>query len=243
MADAPRVISFGCLGTLVDRDRGLDDALREHLGVEAEPQRVALIGAQRDAEWELIEGLETWRPFREILRDSLVVAGRRFGVPIAQARAEAVAATVGAWPLFDDVPGALAELAPRAPLALLPELEGPDLGRVLERLPVSFAHVVPAERVEAFRPEPDPWMALLHEMQLDEEELLHVASDVSEELFTTTDLGIPSVFINRAGGAPAEDVAYRFELSSMKALPARLYGSRTRRGSRGRPRGRRGKDR
>jgi 2-haloacid dehalogenase/putative hydrolase of the HAD superfamily len=232
-----RLVSFDVLGTLVDDAAGLAGALVAHAGVAGGAQAERLVALVADAEWELLEALEDFRPHREILAESVVLAGRRAGHPIGAGAAERVAGGAGEWPLVEGAADALARLAERHRLALVANLGRADVERVIARLGVPVLHAVTSDDVASFKPEPDHFLALMHELELDEDELLHVSSRSEFDLETTTDLGIPSAYVDRRGEPLPEEVEAVLRAPSLGALAGRLCGRRTRRGTRGRPRG------
>ena len=222
----PRVLSFDVLGTLVDWDRGLADALRRHARIEHPGLIETLLEERLDAEWDLLEELEEFRPYREIVAESLLAAARASGTILGPAQAEAVAATVGDWPPFPDAGPALAQLAERFPLALVSNADRDDLERLAEGLGAPFRHLVAAGDVQAFKPEPDHLLALLHELELEEEELLHVSAWPEYDLGVAQDLLVPAAYVNRRGEPLPEEVEVAFEVASMEALARRLLRPR-----------------
>lgn len=228
----PKLISFDCFGTLVDWQRGLEDALREHAGIANASQARRIFMARIDAEWELIEELEEFRPYRAILAESLVVAARREGTMLGSGQAERVAATITEWPPFDDVKEYLPKLALHLPLAVVSNCDRADLDRVLARLGAPFAHSISADHVMAYKPEPDHLLALLHETELDEEEVLHVSAHADYDLATAQDIGVPAVYLDRRREALPDDIDVALRVDSLEALFRRLTGRTRRRSAR-----------
>ncbi len=230
MSDRPRrVIAFGVLDTLADLDGMLDAALRDEADLEHEAQRRRLIAAREAAERDLIEALEDWRPYREIFAESLAQAARRVGTPIGPATIARITGRLGALPVHPDAAAALPGLARLGEFALAGSLDPDDLAALAGRLPAAPAHVVGAAVVGAYPPEPDLLLALLHEMELDEDELLFVSARCERELFTAQDLGIEAAFIDRARQGVPEDLEVRWHVPSLDALFRRLSGRRRRR--------------
>ena len=222
----PEVISFDCCGTLFDAESGLAQALHDEAGIESPEQIGRLLEARVEAEWQIVEELEDFVPYREVLATSVVRAGGRAGWPIGEAVAARIAAGMGAWPLFEDVKGALDSLGARAKLALVSNAERRDVERWVEALGAPVAHVVCAEDVGAYLPDQDHLLALLHELVIDEEELLHVSANYEDDLQTAQDLGVPSGYLNRRAESLPEEVEVTLEVRSMSELSKKLGRSR-----------------
>ncbi len=221
MAPRPRpaVLSCGVFGTLVDRDAGLAQALAAHAGIAHAAQQQAIVEAWHDAAWELADELEEFRPYDELLEEALVRAAARSGALLARTAARAAVATAGEWPLFPDAGPALARFAAeRQPLALVSNYPRAAVERVAARLNVTPRRIVTAVDVEAYKPEPDLLLALLHELEMDEDQLLHVAAIPEFDLFTAEDLGVPAAFVDRAGEGLPEDLAVTWRGPGLDAL-------------------------
>lgn len=227
---APKVISFDLLGTLVDWDTGLDDALRVEGGIASAEQRRRLAAARLDAEWEIFENLEEFRAYRAIFAESVLAAARREGSMLGPSQAERIAATLPHWPPFGDVLDVLPKLARVAPLAIVSNCDRADLDVLIESLGAPIAHSISADRVEAYKPEPDHLLALLHEMEIDEEDLLHVSAFADYDLATAQDIGVAAAYLDRRGEPLPDDIEVALRVDSLDALFRRLTG-RTRRRS------------
>ena len=226
-----KVLALDLVGTLFDRDRGLAGALAREAGIEGLPA-VGLLAARAEAEDEIRVELEEFRPYREILAESLLRAGRETGVALPPAAAARIAATIGEWPLHPDVPAALPRLASRWRLAAITDADEEDLATLLARLPAPVEHAVSAERVGCFRPEPDPLLALMHEMIVDEHEVLVVSTWPALDLEPAAALGIPAAWVDRYGVPLPDDVPVLHRAPDLGRLADRLLGGHSRRGGR-----------
>lgn len=198
-----KVLSFDCYGTLIDWEGGLARAAKQEMDLD-DPS--LLIEARAEAEWEILEQLESFVPYRQIVSQSLLEAAQRTELSLEPSQAEAIASSVGRWPPFEDSVEALSRLARRFQLAIASNVDRMDLDGSLALLKAPFARCVTAEDVKCYKPEPDHLMALLHELELDEPEILHVSAYPHYDLMTATDLGIPVAFVNRHGLPLPEDL-------------------------------------
>lgn len=235
LAVRPEILAFDVLGTLVDREAGLSKALAEVLGVRDAALLRRLVLEQGNAVWNLVTELEEFRPYRQVTAESLLQAAAAVGEPVEEAQAEAIAGSLPEWPLFPEVVESLALLGEGRTLALLSNLDAGDLSRVAERLGVPGAHQISADRVGCYKPEPDHLLALMHELEADEEAILVVSSHGDYDLLTANGLGIPAAYVDRRGEALPEEVEAALEVPDLARLARRLNGPR-RKAGRSRPR-------
>lgn len=220
------ILSFGVFGTLVDRDAGLARGLAEHGAVAQPAQQAAIVSAFHDALWELADEVTEFRPYRALCEEALARAAARSGALLARKAAARIAESAGDWPLFPDAAPALRRLAERWPVALVSSYERADVVRVAGRLGVTPRRIVTAAYVEAYKPEPDLLLALLHELELDEYRLLHVGGVPEFDLFTAEDLGVPAAYVDRGGEGLPEDLSVAWHGPSLDALASFLTAPR-----------------
>ncbi len=232
MFDTPidtKVLVFDLHGTLVDRDRGLREALAREAGI-GEDSAATLVAALDAAEDGILPELEEFRPCREVLAGSLVRAAEHVGLDLPPARAAVVAAGMPDWPLVPGVAGPLARLSGRYRLAAIANADGDDLSRTLARMPVPFEHAVAADRVGCYLPEPDHLLALLHEMVVDEHEVLVVSGGPGRAILPAAALGIPAARVDPGDGPPPEDLPVLHRVKTLAELADRLVRERRRGG-------------
>lgn len=213
-----RVASFDLLGTIVDWERGLAGALRELAGVADPGQAGRLVAARADAEWELLESLEAYRPYREVFAESTRIAASRTGGALDAETARRIAETLPEWPFFVDALPALERIAGRLPVAIATNADRPEWERLAARFPFEIAHAVTSTDVEEYKPEADHLLALLHEMALDEEELLHASAFPEYDLVTAEDLGILRAYVDRYGEPLPDEVSVQVVVKDLAGL-------------------------
>ncbi|MDQ7008179.1 MAG: hypothetical protein Q9Q40_13210 [Acidobacteriota bacterium] len=221
-----RVISLAVLGTLVDDRSGLARGL-EAQGLAPDAAR-ALGGAALDRMGPLIEELEAFVPWEVLLVRALRLAAGERGLQLDESTARAAVSRMADWPLFDDVVPALASLAPAYRLALVSNLDQRRLEVLARRLDVGPLHLVGADRVGCFLPEPDHLMALIHELEVDEDRVLQVSARPMEDLLPAEGLGVAHAWVHRSDERGPGEVEIQIEAADLAALARRL----TRRGRR-----------
>jgi 2-haloalkanoic acid dehalogenase type II len=236
MANKIRCITFDCYGTLIDWRRGIEGALLAQPALAFNrPLVTDLIAVREEIEHGLIvsgaelpdedgpeERFETpdYRPYREILAESLFLAAERLGAPLTDDAAEKAAATMPRWKPFADTRAALEEIRKLAPIAILSNVEEEVIRESIAAIGVPFDLVITAERVESYKPAPDHWYAIMHELEADEEEIFHLAASPFHDLETASLLGIRSGFINRGKVPLLPEATPSFEVPDLaSAVP------------------------
>lgn len=210
-----RCVTFDCYGTLIDWESGITRALLAIPALGRDPERVRKIVVRRE---EIERGLlvsapdlpeedspaerfesPSYRPYRDILAESIGLACGEQGIDVSAGEASIAAATMPDWPPFEDTRAALEAIRERFAIGILSNVEDEVIEATIARIGVPFDLVVTAEKVQSYKPSPDHWYAAMHEMTLDEDEILHLAASPFHDLETATLLGIPCGYVNRGG--------------------------------------------
>jgi 2-haloacid dehalogenase len=195
-------LTFDCYGTLVDWERGILAALRPLLRAHGAG------GAEDDALLERFAALEAeaergaFRRYREVLRQVARGFGRAGGFVPGADEVEAFAASVGAWPPFPDTVEALGVLAGRYRLAIVSNVDDDLFAATAARLGVTFAEVVTAQQVGAYKPARAHFDEVLGRLDLPRDRVLHVAQSLYHDVAPATALGFTCVWVNRRAGRP-----------------------------------------
>ena len=192
-ADDYDALTFDCYGTLIDWGAGLVNHLQPLL-------------LDRDAhviDDFLLEFFADVEPviqadgvlYADVLREVLRRLGSRLGFTPDDAVLDAFAASVADWPAFPDTVPALERLAEHFDLVVVSNVDNALFAGSAERLGVDFKHVVTAEDVGAYKPDPRMFDRARH--VLGDARILHVAQSVYHDIEPATALGLPTVWIRR----------------------------------------------
>jgi 2-haloacid dehalogenase len=211
-----RWATFDCYGTLIDWNRGIRQELAR-LWPEADPSFLL----ERYHEIEPRVELEGSLPYRDVLRQALVLLAESEGLVLPPEDEHSLAELLPRWPVFPEVPAALAELRERGwRLAVLSNTDPDLLEASLTAIGVAVDVTVTAAEAGSYKPADGHWRRFFADTAADGERHVHVAASPFHDLAPAAELGIRAVWINRLGEESA--LARAAELPDLAGLPATL---------------------
>lgn len=112
----PKYITFDCYGTLTNFQ--MAEAARDLYGEELDEPRMAEF-IKNFAAYRLDEILGDWKPYAEVVHNSLERTCKRNGVTFRDEAARMIYERVPTWGPHSDVPAGLAKVAKEIPLVIL----------------------------------------------------------------------------------------------------------------------------
>lgn len=162
--------------------------------------------------------LEGSLPYREVLRQSLVLLAESEGLDLPADEGNALADSLPEWPVFPEVPGSLAELRERGwHLVPLSNTDPELLAASMEAIGVPFDGSVVAGEIGSYKPAHGHWRTFYERFDADPDRHVHVAASLFHDIAPARELGIPAVWINRL--AETSDLPRRAELADLSRLP------------------------
>jgi 2-haloacid dehalogenase len=209
-----RWLTFDCYGTIADWNACMNRALGPVAGGNTAP----LLAAYHRAE-AVVEAWPHWRPYRDVLAESLRLAARRTGITVT---AEQESALADAWPsmeIFGDAAEALAALqAAGWRLAILTNCDDDLFASTAAKLPVPFDLVVTAQQVRSYKPDLGHFRAFAGQTGATPANWIHVANSWVHDIAPAARMGLRSVWVDRDHtGHPAKFAERR--VTTMRRLP------------------------
>jgi 2-haloacid dehalogenase len=201
---AERWATFDCYGTLVDWNSGIRRELERLFGVARADELLARYHAIEPE----VQAARPGSSYRQVLTEALERLADEAGLSLPEGETNAFARSLPSWPVFEDVPHALAEARDRGwHLAVLSNTDRDLINASMVAIGVLFDHAVVAGEIGSYKPAPRHWEVFRDETRADPSRHVHVAQSLYHDVAPATELGIPCVWINRLGepsdGRPA----------------------------------------
>ena len=208
-----RWATFDCYGTLVDWEGGIGAEL-----ARIWPDEDADTLRERYHEIEPRVQLEGSLPYREVLRQALVLLAESEGLDLPLGEEAALGDSLPGWPVFPEVPGALAELRERGwKLVPLSNTDPDLLDASMQAIGVPFDGAVVAGEIGSYKPAPGHWKVFYERFGAEPHRHVHVAASLFHDIAPADELGITAVWINRLD--ETSDLPRAAELPDLERLP------------------------
>jgi 2-haloacid dehalogenase len=215
----PKFISFDCYGTLIDFDMG--PTARRLFEDRVPPGRMpAFLDSFRY--YRLDEVLGEWKPFFDVIANSVQRACRAHGVEYRDSDAAMLYAAVPTWQPHPHVVETLQAIAPHVPLVILSNSMVDLIPHSVAHIEAPFHAVYTAEEARAYKPRAQIFEYMFDRLGCGPDQMMHVSSSFRYDLMTAADLGfMAKAFIDR-GHEPACDGYGVDRLTDIRQLPGLL---------------------
>lgn len=195
------IVTFDCYGTLVDWESGIGAAFSAAAaadGVRLDREEVL----RAHAEIESMVQSESFRSYREVLRETARRMAIRLGWRLDDAVAGFLPESLPRWKIFEDTNPALERLrAAGYRLGILSNVDDDLLARTLEQFRPRFDLLVTAQQVGSYKPAHGHFTTALE--RIGDGCWLHAAQSYYHDVEPAVSLGIPVVWVNRKGEKPS----------------------------------------
>ena len=191
-----RWATFDCYGTLVDWNAGIGAELGRLFG---SPDSGQLLARYHAIEPRVQREHPRWS-YRDVMAAVLAELASESGVALPSGERDALGRSLPGWPVFAEVPGALAEARERGwKLAALSNTDRDLIDASLAAIGVPFEQAIVASEVGSYKPAHGHWRAFYAATGADKSRHVHVAQSYFHDIVPANDLGIRSIWINRLG--------------------------------------------
>jgi 2-haloacid dehalogenase len=219
MAIRPQFISFDCYGTLINFEMGpaANRLFKDRVPADRMPAFLDSFRAYR-----LDEVLGAWKPFFDVVENSIQRACKAHGVPYRPSDALALYDAIPTWQPHPNVVEVLQAIAPHVPLVLLSNSMVDLIPASVEHLKAKFHAVCTAEEAGAYKPRMQAFEHMFDRLGCGPDRVVHVSSSFRYDLMTASDLGfMAKAFIDR-GHEPALEGHGVNRLTDVRQLPGLL---------------------
>jgi 2-haloacid dehalogenase len=188
-----RWATFDCYGTLVDWNGGIHAQLERLFGVERAGELLVRYH-------ELEPEIQTSNPgisYREVLTIALERLAAEEGLTLPEGETSALARSLPSWPVFDDVRPGLEEARRRGwHLAILSNTDRDLIDASMVEIGIAFHPVIVASEIGSYKPGKRHW-EVFREQLGENNRHVHVAQSLFHDIEPASELGIPTIWINR----------------------------------------------
>lgn len=191
----PKVVTFDMNGTLIKF--AINDAIREVLG-DRLPVQVADKYLKACKAYRIDECMGDYKPFDQIVADSMERASRRVGLNHREDDARAVYEVIPTWGPYPGVTEALNRLAERFPLVIITNSDTVHARRLADNLRAPFKVVISAQEMGVYKPRLAAFEYLFDKLGVTPGELVHVSASPMYDLRSAAAMGIENkVYVDR----------------------------------------------
>jgi len=220
----PKAITFDCYGTLIDWEGEIQQFFARRLaakGVEGIDTKAL------QAQWEEIQFhyiQQQYRPYRQVLGDTMKMAFDQFHLPYDETDVEAFAASMGQWKPFPDTRDAIIDLQKFLKVVLITNTDDAIIAETERTIGVKFDDIITAEQAGAYKPSHKVFLLARERLGLPVQDIWHAGFGFKYDVVPASELGYTTVWVNRQGLARPLDVRETFLVGDMRTLAYLVRG-------------------
>ena len=224
MVTLPKAITFDCYGTLIDWENAIQQFFAESLDSKAigyvDPRTL-------QEEWEEIQFRyiqEQYRPYRQVLHDTMKMVFDKFHIPTDEEEVEEFADSMGLWQPFPDTKDALIELQKYVKVVLITNTDDTIIQETQRTIGVTFDDIITAEQAGAYKPNHEGFLLARKRLGLKVSEIWHTGFGFKYDIVPAKKLGYTTVWVNRQRLARPGRVKETFLVGDMRTLAYLVKG-------------------
>ena len=224
MITLPKAITFDCYGTLIDWESAIQQFFAQRLAAH-NIKHVDVQTLQR--RWEEIQFVsiqERYRPYREVLHDTMHMALDTSQIPYAEQDLDEFANSMGRWQPFPDTKEAIIELQKLTKTVLLTNTDNDIIAETEGTIGVKFDDIITAQQAGAYKPSHKGFILARERLGLPISGIWHAGFGFKYDIVPATELGYTTVWVNRQGEARPVDVRETFLVGDMRTLALLIRG-------------------
>src|SRR6266571_1180643 len=218
MLTLPKAITFDCYGTLIYCESAIQQFFAQSLASkgfrDVDPLTL-------QAEWEEIQFnyiQEQYRPYRQVLLDTLRMAFDSYQIPTDNEECDKFANSMGYWKPFPDTRDAILELQKLIKVVLITNTDDRIIAETERTIGVKFDEIITAEQARAYKPSHKGFLLARERLGLDVSEIWHAGFGFKYDIVPAKKLGYTTVWVNRQGLGRPGRVKETFLVGDLRTL-------------------------
>ena len=223
----PKAITFDCYGTLIDWEGEIQRFFKQRLAAKS-VEGVDTRALQRY--WEEIQFSyiqQQYRPYRQVLRDTMRMAFESFHLPYDESDVEEFAQSMGKWKPFPDTKAAILALQQFTKVVLITNTDDAIIRETEQTIGVTFDEIITAQQAGVYKPGHKGFHLARERLGLTVPEIWHAGFGFKYDVVPATELGYTTVWVNRQGEARPVDIKETFLVGDMRTLAYLIKGIAT----------------
>lgn len=220
----PKAITFDNYGTITDWEGEIASFFGKILAREGLPNANA---REVQRYWEVRQFdyiQEQYRPYRQILKDTLPMAFRHFGYTFTEQDCEDFSNSMGFWKPFPDSKEALEELKKYTKIVLITNTDNDIIAQTNKMTGVEYDDIITAEMAGAYKPSHKGFYLAMERLGLGKDEILHAGFGFKYDVVPATQIGMETCWVNRQGEVRPVDVKETYLCGDLKTLALIIKG-------------------
>ena len=224
MIKLPKAITFDCYGTLIDWEKEIQRFFAESM----DSKGLGYVSPQTlQEDWEEIQFgyiQEKYRPYRQVLRDTLRMVFEQYSIPTTKEEADEFAESMGYWKPFPDTREAILELQKFVKVVLITNTDDEIIAQTEKTIGVKFDDIITAEQARAYKPSQEGFLLAQQRLGLKVSEIWHAGFGFRYDVVPAKKLGYTTVWVNRQGLGRPGRVKETFLVGDMRTLAYLVKG-------------------
>lgn len=224
MFTLPKAITFDCYGTLID----WESTIRHFFAESLDSKGIGYVDPRTlQEEWEEIQFryiLEKYRPYRQVLRDTLRMVFNNYDIPTNNEECDEFADSMGYWKPFPDTRDAILELQKLVKVVLITNTDNSIIAQTERTIGVKFDDIITAEQAGAYKPSPQGFLLARERLGLKVSQIWHAGFGFKYDIVPAKKLGYTTVWVNRQGLGRPGRVKETFLVGDMRTLAYLVKG-------------------
>ncbi len=224
MITLPKAITFDCYGTLIDWEGEIQRFFAQRLafkGIEGIDVRT-LQHSWEAIQFEYIQ--QQYRPYLQVLRDTMRLAFKQFNLPYDDEDAETFARSMGTWKPFPDTKQAILDLQKFVKVVLITNTDDEIIAETQRTIDVQFDEIITAQQAGAYKPGHKGFLLARERLGLAVADIWHAGFGFKYDIVPAAELGYTTVWVNRRGEARPVNVKETFLVGDMRTLAILMRG-------------------
>lgn len=202
----PKAITFDVYGTLIDWEGEIQNYFEKFM---AEKGITSATPYQVQQRWEILQFdyIKTYRPYRQVLKDTLAITCNDFGFDFTEQDCVDFSETMSHWKAFPDTVEAIKELRKYTKCVMLTNTDNDIIRATLGNAGIEVDDIITAQDAGCYKPSHGGFLLSQKKLGLTVDEMMHAGFGFKYDVIPGNELGYRTIWVNRQGIVrPIDDV-------------------------------------